>query len=118
MKQNDLDRMLANEEEITPSSNFTASVMQAVEREAAASRPLEFPWLRALPGFVAALVALAAAIRNGIGLLNDPAAMADFGSVLLQCERYAASIGLHWILLAAAITTVSVVLPSRLMDRN
>lgn len=55
---NELDRILSHGE-ILPSSGFTASVMDAVRREAAAPPPIPFPWKRALPGLIAAGVALA-----------------------------------------------------------
>jgi hypothetical protein len=58
MKHHDLDRILS-EEEILPSSGFTASVMDAVRREAAAPPPIPFPWKRALPGLVAGGLTLA-----------------------------------------------------------
>lgn len=58
MKNDDLDRILS-QEEIQPSSGFTASVMEAVRREVAAPPPIPFPWRRALPGVVAAVVTLA-----------------------------------------------------------
>jgi hypothetical protein len=47
-----LDRVLAGEEELVPSSGFLAAVMEQVREEAAAPPPIPFPWKRALPGFV------------------------------------------------------------------
>lgn len=47
MNRDDIDKLLANEETFTPSPGFLASVMQAVEREAAMPAPLAFPWKRA-----------------------------------------------------------------------
>ena len=52
MNDDDLDRMLMDREEIVPSSGFVASVMEAVQQEAAAPAPIPFPWKWALPGFV------------------------------------------------------------------
>jgi hypothetical protein len=57
MNDNDLDRMLTDTEEIVPSSGFVASVMEAVQQEAAASAPIPlppipFPWKWALPGLI------------------------------------------------------------------
>lgn len=54
----DLDRILSEDEEILPSSAFAASVMQAVRREASTPPPIPFPWKHALPGIAAAAVAL------------------------------------------------------------
>jgi hypothetical protein len=58
MPGDELDRALSREEEIVPSSGFTASVMDAVRSEAAVPPPIPFPWRRALPGLAAAGVAL------------------------------------------------------------
>jgi hypothetical protein len=57
--EDELDRIMS-EEEIQPSSGFTASVMEAVRSEAAAPPPIPFPWKRALPGAVVAGVTLVA----------------------------------------------------------
>ena len=114
--QNNIDRLLTDEGKITPSSKFLESVMEAVEREAAARRPIEFPWFRALPGIVATIVALAVALWSGIGALNDPGTIVAVDELVLQLTVFATSIGLHWILLAALITVVSVILPSSVMN--
>jgi hypothetical protein len=58
MRDDELDRILS-EGEILPSSGFTASVMDAVRREAAAPPAIPFPWKRALPGMIAAVLMLA-----------------------------------------------------------
>ena len=52
MIDKDLDKMLMEREEIVPSSGFVASVMEAVQQEAAAPAPIPFPWKWAVPGFV------------------------------------------------------------------
>lgn len=114
--QNDIDRLLTDEDKLTPSSKFLESVMAAVEREAAARRPIEFPWFRALPGIVAMIVALTVAMWSGIGALNEPGTIAAVDERVLQLTVFATSIGLHWILLATLITVVSVILPSSLMN--
>ena len=50
----EIDRILATEETLLPSSGFLASVMERVREEAAAPAPIPFPWKRALPGMVVA----------------------------------------------------------------
>ena len=57
-----LDRILL-EEALIPSSGFTASVMGAIEEQAAQPAPIPFPWKLALPGLVALLAAVVIAIR-------------------------------------------------------
>lgn len=47
-----LDRILADDEELMPSSGFLTSVMGRVQEEAQAPAPIPFPWRRAIPGIV------------------------------------------------------------------
>ena len=53
-----IDRLLAREDEIVPSSGFTASVMEAVQREASIPAAIPFPWKRAWPVMGLALLML------------------------------------------------------------
>lgn len=62
MKPDDLDRLLADHEEIVPSSGFSASVMDLVMREASTPPAIPFPWKRALPGLLSFLVAMLAIV--------------------------------------------------------
>ena len=47
MTHDEIDRILSQEEELLPSAGFTASVMDAVRREAALPAPIPFPWTAA-----------------------------------------------------------------------
>jgi len=49
-----IDQILANEEDLIPSSGFLASVMERVNDEARMPAPLPFPWKRAIPGILLA----------------------------------------------------------------
>ncbi len=49
---NELERILANEEELQPMTGFSTRVMRAVREEATATTPIPFPWARFLPGFL------------------------------------------------------------------
>ncbi len=51
-EMNELERILANEEELQPMTGFSTRVMRAVREEAAATAPIAFPWARFLPGFL------------------------------------------------------------------
>ena len=51
-EMNDLERILANEEELQPMTGFSTRVMRAVREEATATAPIAFPWARFLPGFL------------------------------------------------------------------
>ncbi|HTB99019.1 MAG TPA: hypothetical protein VK716_18565 [Terracidiphilus sp.] len=52
MNDDALDRMLAGEDELLPSSGFVSAVMDRVRAEAVAPAPIPFPWKRVLPGLV------------------------------------------------------------------
>jgi hypothetical protein len=65
-----LDRILL-EDGLHPSSGFAASVMDAIHQETLAPTPITFspipfPWLRAVPGFLALLVALITMARYAV----------------------------------------------------
>ncbi len=49
MTPDDLDRILAAEEPLVPSSGFAAAVMEQVHEVASTPPPLPFPWRRFLP---------------------------------------------------------------------
>lgn len=115
MKPDDIERLLASEPAITPSPQFLAAVMRAVEQEAAAPSPLPFPWRRALPGVIALVVAIAAAIHHAAGLLVDPAALAALAVPLARISGLAVHLELHWLALAAVATLVASGLSSRLV---
>jgi hypothetical protein len=56
----DFDRALNTASDgILPSSGFADAVMIAIAREAAAPAPIQFPWMRALPGIAAVVAAVA-----------------------------------------------------------
>lgn len=54
-KPDTLDTILANEQELVPSSGFLARVMDRVQEGAAAPPPIPFPWKRAIPGMAFAV---------------------------------------------------------------
>jgi len=58
MIDDDLDRILSSNDDIVPSSRFSARVMVAVQRDSLMT-PIPFPWLRAVPLAIAGLVAVA-----------------------------------------------------------
>ena len=59
-----IDRALAHEEPIVPSSGFAVAVMTRVMEASAAPPPIPFPWVRALPG-----IALAVGVL-GLGVIH------------------------------------------------
>jgi hypothetical protein len=62
-QDDELDRMLrthmnASNEQLTPSSGFTQSVMDVIREETTAPPPIPFPWKRLLPAAIALLCAM------------------------------------------------------------
>ncbi len=117
-----VDRILSREDEILPSSGFAVSVMDAVRREAAAPPPIPFPWKRALPGLVAAGLALAlvlVVVVVAIVQLGRSSATPQFSmslpSVLTPIfHRNMATAATSWMVLALLATWVSVKVSMRL----
>ncbi len=74
-----IDRILAAEEELIPSSGFLAATMERVRDEAGMPKPIPFPWLRALPGIVLAAVVLGwggyELARTGMAAAQEPTVM-------------------------------------------
>jgi hypothetical protein len=121
MSHEEIDRILSREEEILPSSGFAASVMDAVRREADAPPPIPFPWRRAMPLLAAAGVALVLVVvvlvvgmaqvgREGASTQSAPQWMATH----LPFVNSTATSAAGWVLLALALTVVSVAFSLRL----
>jgi hypothetical protein len=95
------------DEDIVPSSGFTASVMDAIMREANAPAPIPFPWKRALPGLGWCLVVAIAFLIMGPRPGNSPPPgppPPDLSAVLG---------GLGWIAAAMVVSLLSVALSMR-----
>jgi hypothetical protein len=118
MNPDDIDYILANEELITPSQDFLASVMRAVRRHAASLPPMKFPWLRALPGILATFAAIMRALWDLVGFLNEPDVLASFKEQLHQFTDLAAQFGVQWIVLAIAISVFSLMLSISLVSTD
>ncbi|HEX4824067.1 MAG TPA: hypothetical protein VFV19_07120 [Candidatus Polarisedimenticolaceae bacterium] len=95
MKPEEIDRILAEKDDLVPSSGFTDAVMDAVRREAATPPPIPFPWKRAWPVVVAGAAALALVPAVVVIEAAAPSPL-----------RVPPELG--WIALAAAVTLVSI----------
>jgi hypothetical protein len=125
MDNNDeqIDRILSGGEEILPSAGFTASVMEAVRREAAAPAPIPFPWKRAWPVLVLAaltivfvpILAATAIISLASAPVSAAPANANFfwGQLPLWMSNPAAGWATGSLLLALIVVKFSMRLVSR-----
>lgn len=112
-----LDRILAVEEELLPSSGFLASVMERVQEEAAAPPPIPFPWKRAIPGILVATGVLGWSavelVRFGVSALREiPLAPPDLPAVVASPLQ-----GAGWVALALGASLLSWMLSRRLAGR-
>ena len=106
MTPEDLERVLADEPDIVPSSGFVASVMEAVTAEATAP-PLPFPWTRAWPlaaGFAALLLWLALVALGPQASAPGPDLYAWFERIVPMATGWVAA----GLLMTAAITVWSI----------
>jgi hypothetical protein len=126
MRDHELDRILSTDQEIVPSSNFTANVMDKVRMEASAPAPIPFPWKRALPGLIlCALTVVAVFVTavlhpgpQGVEKVAGPSIWTGLWPGIVELLRMANVGGLGWIFLALLLTFVSVKLSLRLAGRR
>jgi hypothetical protein len=115
-----MDRMLADEQDLIPSSGFLSSVMDRVHEEARMPAPMVFPWRRAIPGVV-----LAAGVFGWGGFEMAREAMAAMRAGTLTAPEIslplhpAASIGpAGWVAISFGISLASWMVSRRLMGQN
>ena len=115
-----IDRILASDEPLIPSSGFLGSVMERVREEAAAPPPIPFPWKRALPGLVCGglalvlvLIAVVVAILQA-GKATAPQFSMSLPSGMPPFFHGGIESAAIWTVLALLVTFVSVKLSMRL----
>lgn len=108
MLQDDLDRILASDDTLEPSSGFARSVMDAVRREAAEPPARAFPWLRFAVG-VAASGGMAAA-GTVVLLQSEPTLSALFAPLAEAAPELAYAA-------AALLASLAVLFAPRLLSR-
>lgn len=85
----EIERILSEEEIVSPSSDFAARVMGQVRTEAAAPEPIEFPWRRLLPGVLTSL-SLTLATFMVMGWLNAESQDPQPAALRVEAVREAA----------------------------
>ena len=108
MRHDEIDRILSEEEDIIPSSDFVPVVMDAVLREATTPPPIPFPWKRGLAGLAASILVLVLFL-----VVAPPVPAADFSALVTILEA-ATAIEASWIVLALLLSFASVTLSMRL----
>ena len=120
-KTNNLDRILAAEEELEPSSGFVASVMDRVREEAVAPKPIPFPWKRVMPGAVLAVCGVAwlgveVARQGAKAVPNMGSLIEQFAHVRLQMSGTLEDAG--WVAASLGVSLLSWLLARRMIGRG
>ncbi len=117
------DNILADEEELIPSSGFLASVMERVHEEARMPAPLPFPWKRAVPGIALAIGVFGWGayefIRQAVPAARSIAFTTPafvFPQISAAAERPLEQVG--WVAFALAVSLVSWLLARRLAGQS
>lgn len=112
--EDELDRMLSRQDEIVPSSGFVSSVMDAVRREApvpdpdpAPFPPLAFPWVRALPVFLALAAVIAMLVVGFVEMAHAPITATQGPLLSPAVEHALAQINAGWVAAALLIAFFS-----------
>jgi hypothetical protein len=118
MNHEAIEKILATEEELVPTSGFLSSVMERVQEEASAPPPIPFPWLRALPALLVAAVVLGGGavelIRLGIPAMRGFSfTPPHLSAALVQPLEQAG-----WVALALTASLLSWLLSRRLTGRS
>ena len=113
-----IDRILAAEEELIPSSGFLAATMERVREEAACPKPIPFPWLRALPGIVLAVAVLGwcgfEMVRAGLSSARET----SFAQPHLTAVNVHALEPVGWVAVALVVPMLSWIFSRRMAGRS
>jgi hypothetical protein len=117
MRDSEIDRILAEEDTILPSSGFADSVMEAVRREAQAPAPIQFPWKRALPGLAAGALILSLIVIEVILYVTHGAPAEEISPAswpwLDRIVQSSAGTATAWVTFALVLSLLSIKLSMR-----
>jgi hypothetical protein len=113
-----IDRILAAEDALVPSSGFLASVMDRVREEAAAPPPIPFPWMRALPGILLAVAVLGWGLFELIGYAAQTVRATSFALPHLNAASDHTLVSTGWVVLALVVALLSWLFARRLAGQS
>jgi hypothetical protein len=121
-KRENLDSILGTEGELAPSSGFVSAVMERVRDEAAAPKPIPFPWKRVLPGAVLAVggvvwmgVEVARHGATAVSSVGSP--IEQFAHVLLQMSGTLEDAA-GWVAASLGVSLLSWLMARRMIGRS
>ncbi len=117
-KREDLDEILARDEELVPSSGFLNSVMERICEEAAAPMPIPFPWKRTVPGMVLIAGALSWAAIELVGQGLPDLRLAMFARPHLSASMVHPLEGAGWVAVSLGVSLASWLLSRRMAGRS
>ena len=113
-----LDKMLANETALAPSSGFLGSVMERVKEESAAPPPIPFPWKRAIPGILLAAGVLGWGGFEIVRYILHAATELTLHQLPVPVHISAQAGQAGWTVVAAGVSLASWLLARRLAGRS
>jgi len=113
-----IDRVLASDDPLVPSSGFLSSVMERVREEAIAPQPIPFPWKRAFPGMVLAAGTIGWLIYEFIRTALAREWQIAFKAPLLAPAEMSLLTPALWVAFALALSLASWAFSKRLMRRS
>ena len=120
-KTSNLDRILGAEEELAPSSGFLSVVMERVREEAAAPKPIPFPWKRVVPGAVVAFGGVAwigvEVVRQAVRNLPN-LRVAGASPLHLHVQMTGTFEDAGWVAAALGVSLLSWLLARRMIGRS
>jgi len=118
MNRETIDRILATDEELVPSSGFLASVMERVKEEAAAPAPIPFPWKRAIPGMALALAVLGWGAVEVARATANTLRSVSFSTPHLPTALSTSWKDAGWVTMALAVSLAASLLSRRMAGRR
>jgi hypothetical protein len=118
MEPTEIDRILATDEELLPSSGFLASVMERVQEEAAAPAPIPFPWKLAVPGMVLAVGVLGWGAIELVRMVLPAVREISLSAPNLPGTFNRPLEDVGWVAMALAVSLLSSLLSRRLAGRS
>jgi hypothetical protein len=111
-----IDRILATEPPLVPTSGFLASVMETIQDEALKPAPIPFPWKRAVPGILLAAGVFGFGTYEFVKQAIPAARDIAFTQPHLSIARPVEQAG--WVAAALAVSLVSWLVSRRLTGQS
>ena len=114
VKNDRIDRILASDDELIPSSGFLSSVMDRVQEEAAVPAPIPFPWKRFVSGILLVLGVFGWGAFEAFRSLLSAARSFALPQLQVPAAAGHASASAGWVVLALVVSLLSWLLARRI----